>query len=431
MADFNVIARIPVDFETAEIYEEGWQSWSPTTIYKLDQKPFRPHFPNQYVMGYRADSVAPRDAFRGEGLLALKPNSETVVHVFSASSPEEIPSIDARFADGEIVITADGDISHTTYNCGSIPAALEIWGSDFAKKFGPKEIRKSPKVWCSWYQYFTEVKQSDIEENLQQMQVLDLPFDVVQIDDGYQSEIGDWLTYSDRFNSLSEICQIIKDAGREPGIWVAPFLVGENSNTAKEHPDWLVPGINAGRNWNQELYILDTTNPDAAKHLFNVFRTMRNMGITYFKIDFIYAGAQNGKRFEDISTIAAYRRGLEIIREAIGDAYLVGCGAPLLATVGLVDAVRVSPDIGLEYEPGDENLNEPSQRAAFMTGNSRRWMNHKFWINDPDCFIARPDVERREEWVEYCFDYDGLISTSDRLLDLDEWGLAKTREFLM
>ena len=430
MVEFKEIANISVDFNTAEIYEEGWQSWSPTTIYKLNEKPFRPHAPNQYVMGYRADSVAPRDAFRGEGILALKPNSEDLVHLFSAISPEEIPSINAKLIGNEIVVSADGEISHTTYNCNSIPEALEVWGTEFAKKFGPPEIKPSPKVWCSWYQYFTEVKQTDIEENLEQMKLLELPFDVVQIDDGYQSEIGDWLTYSDRFNSLPEICSIIKAAGREPGIWVAPFLVGENSNTAKAHPDWLVPGINAGRNWHQELFILDTTNPEAAKHLFNVFRSMREMGITYFKIDFIYAGAQNGKRYKDLPAIAAYREGLKIIRDAIGDAYLVGCGAPLLATVGLVDAVRVSPDIGLEYDPGDENLNEPSQRSAFMTGNSRRWMNHKFWINDPDCFIARPAVEQREDWVEYCLQYDGLISTSDRLLDLDEWGLAKTREFL-
>ena len=57
------------------------------------------------------------------------------------------------------------------------------------------------------------------------------------------------------------------------------------------------------------------------------------------------AGAVPGPRHEDVDGVAAYRSGLELVREVVGpDVQLVGCGAPLLPSVGLVDAMRVSPD---------------------------------------------------------------------------------------
>src|ERR1700733_11184063 len=69
--------------------------------------------------------------------------------------------------------------------------------------------------------------------------------------------------------------------------------------------------------------------------------------------------------------LTAYRRGMEMIREAIGpDSYLPGCGAPILPSVGLVDATRVSPDTAPRYEPGGGDLSMPSQRAAAVTGPS-------------------------------------------------------------
>ena len=51
-------------------------------------------------------------------------------------------------------------------------------------------------------------------------------------------------------------------------------------------------------------------------------------------------------------------------------------------------------------------------------------------MNDPDCLIVRPGVERREEWAAVVERYGGLRASSDRIADLDEWGLATTRRLL-
>jgi alpha-galactosidase len=225
----------------------------------------------------------------------------------------------------------------------------------------------------------------------------------------------------------------IRSAGRRAGIWVAPFLVGERSALAREHPDWLVPGTPAHDGWGgQQLRALDTTHPGADAYLREVFGTFREMGVDYFKIDFIYAGAMEGPRADPGATgVEAYRRGLRTIREAIGpDSFLLGCGAPILPSVGLVDAMRVGPDIGHHFEPLDGDLSQPSQRAAAQNSRWRAWQHGRFWVNDADCLVAGTHVERREEWAEVVERWSGLRASSDRLRELDDWGLATTRRLL-
>lgn len=127
---------------------------------------------------------------------------------------------------------------------------------------------------------------------------------------------------------------------------------------------------------------------------------------------------------------SAYREGLRIIREASGDAYIVGCGAPILPSVGLVDAMRVSPDTAPEWEPPSGDLAHPGGRAAIISGEGRAFQHGRFWVNDADCLIVRPAVERRETVAAHVERLGGLRISSDRLADLDEWGLQTTRRLL-
>jgi alpha-galactosidase len=126
--------------------------------------------------------------------------------------------------------------------------------------------------------------------------------------------------------------------------------------------------------------------------------------------------------------VAAYRSGLELIRTAVGDdAYLLGCGAPILPSIGLLDAMRVSPDTGPRYEPPHGDLTAPAGRSAIVTGTGRAWQHGRWWVNDPDCLLARPGVERREELARHVERYGGLRSASDRIASLDAWGVETTR----
>ena len=133
-----------------------------------------------------------------------------------------------------------------------------------------------------------------------------------------------------------------------------------------------------------------------------------------------------GRRLEDVTGVEAYRSGLSLIREVVGrDALLVGCGAPLLPSVGLVDAMRVSPDTFHEGgEDGSQGL------RGLMPLAARAWQHGRFWVNDPDCLVARPSYAQRDRWSEAVEAFGGLASFSDRVGDLDDHGLGLVRELL-
>jgi alpha-galactosidase len=439
-----VLARIPVDPTRALVYEHGWQSWSPTAAYRLDQRPFRPVSEHRRIGNYNPDRTAAHDTFHGEGLLALDPGTGEDVHLFGArSAAGPIPSVHAEIEGTTLVVRGGADVEATVLTPAAagdeepgrtvLDRALAEWGDRFAAASDVAPLRPPPTAWCSWYHYFDRVTQADIEENLAAIDDLGLAIDVVQIDDGYQPAIGDWLLLSDRFSSLRAVVEHIRAAGRRAGIWVAPFLAGSRSALARQHPDWLVGMARpATDGWGDEMAALDVTHPGAEAYLREVFGTFREMGIDYFKIDFVFAGAMAGRRVDDgISGVEAYRRGLGIIREAIGpDAFLLGCGAPVLPSVGLVDAMRIGPDIAHHVEPHDGDLSQPSQRAAAQNSRWRAWQHGRFWVNDADCLVAGEHVERREEWAEVVERYSGLRASSDRLRGLDEWGLQTTRRLL-
>lgn len=428
------VATLTVDPRVATVYCEGWQSWSPTRIRALADAPANPTDAEVLRLGYRIDR--PPVGHQGEGLLAIHPGNGQPVEVFAVARlplpamDPQVPTIRATLAGDQVTIWADGPVTRTTWIAPDLQSALTRWAD--ATVTGMPTLRQPPPMWCSWYQYYTGVTQADILENLHGFATHDLPVEVVQIDDGYQAEIGDWLTPSDRFESLTGLVGQIQSEGRRAGIWVAPFLVGSRSQLAKDHPDWLVGGAVAGHNWDQELGVLDVTHPAAAAHLAEVFARMREWGFDFYKIDFCYAGAQEGARHDPrVSSVAAYRRGLELIRASIGpQAYLLGCGAPTIASVGLVDAMRISPDTALYPDVPTDDPSKPGLGNAMANGVARAWQQGRFWINDPDCILARPELGRRAQWADHVRTFGGLRATSDRVAALDDWGLTTTRELL-
>ncbi|MFJ8468819.1 glycoside hydrolase family 36 protein [Streptomyces swartbergensis] len=428
---FTPLASVPVDLRHARVHEEGWQSWSPSGAYALGTAPHRPANANWAMVCYRPGVTVPDGVFQGEGLLALDPGDGSPVRLWAAAEPtREVPSIRLAVRDGIAEVGADGLVKEWTGD--DIQSVLGDW----AAGLGIAAPRPAPTVWCSWYEYFTEVTEDDIHENLRAMDTLDLPVDVVQIDDGYQRALGDWLTLSGRFRSRAGIADKIRSRGRRAGIWTAPFLVDPASDLANEHPDWLVRDTSggfahAGRNWGHDLRVLDTTHPDAAACLTEVFTTLRAEGYDYFKVDFLYAGALDGVRHADVDPLTAYRSGIELIRAAIGpESYLLGCGAPVLPSIGLFDAMRVSPDTAPHRRPEADDYSQPGQDPAEFTGAARQWQHGRLWINDPDCLMARPAVETREQWAAHVESTGGLMASSDRLLSLDEWGVTTTRRLL-
>lgn len=416
--DFTGIDEVPIEPHRARVYVEGWQSWSPSGWYQLSEAPPRPETAWQHLMRFRPGDDLPDAGFQGWGLLVLDPGTGAPVRRYAiVQMGRDVPAIRAVQRGERVIISTDeaGQVRLTEFE--SALAALADFGEQFATSAGV-QMRPAPTVWCTWYRYFLDVTEQDVLENLREIDARELPVDVIQIDDGWQSHIGDWARLSERFGSLSELVAQIKATGRRAGIWLAPFIVHPDSELALAHPEWLSGP--AGTNWGSEqLRGLDLSHPGAQEYLWHIFRDLRELGFDYFKLDFLYAGALPGQRHRDLTEVEAYRTGLALVREAVGaEAYLLGCGAPILPSVGLVDAMRVSPDtFHPEGQDGSRGLR--GKRSAVQ----RSWQQGRFWINDPDCFVGRPSYTLREEWAQVVEKYGGLRSFSDRITELDDWAL--------
>lgn len=420
----ELVAEIAVDPARARCYAEGWQSWSPTT-WAAWGSPHRPAEPWQHTMRFRPGTALPEDdTIQGEGLLVVDPGTGgPVVRVAVVDATEDVATVRAALAGDRVRITADGPVGVTEHP--TPVAALISFGDDFARRAGiGGGVRPAPRVWCSWYRYFEEVTARDVEENLAAFDDAGLPVEVVQIDDGWSAGLGEHLRPTAGFADLAGLVDRIRSTGRRAGIWLAPFLVGADTQVARQHPDWLTG--DAGRNWGQDLRGLDLTHPAVREHLATAVRRLVDLGVDYLKLDFLYAGAVPTGRHEDVSPVAAYRSGLELLREAAGpDAYLLACGAPILPSVGLVDAMRVSPDTF--HEGGEDGSTGLRGRMSLV---ARAWQHGRLWVNDPDSLVARPSYSLREQWARTVETYGGLRSFSDRVAELDAWGLDTTRRLM-
>ena len=61
---------------------------------------------------------------------------------------------------------------------------------------------------------------------------------------------------------------------------------------------------------------------------------------------------------------------------------------------------------------------------------ARAWQQGRLWVNDPDCVVARPSYADRERWASSAHAFGGLRSFSDRVEELDDWGLSAVRDLL-
>lgn len=284
------------------------------------------------------------------------------------------------------------------------------------------QVGERPNGWCSWYHYYADVSADDIRENLAVRAERFPALRYVQIDDGYQAKMGDWLTPSPKFEQgVAALAAEIHAAGCEPALWVAPFIAEPGSQVFQDHPDWFVKGedglplpserVTYGGWRCTPWYVLDGTHPEVQAHLEGVFRTLREQwGIHYFKLDANFWGAIHGGRFHDTSAtrVEAYRRGMAAILRGAGEgAFLLGCNAPIWPSLGLVHGMRVSDDV----ERNGHRFRQIA-REVFC----RAWQNDRLWALDPDCICLRDLPSQQASPADYSFHLAALVASGGMML---------------
>jgi alpha-galactosidase len=269
-----------------------------------------------------------------------------------------------------------------------------------------------PTGWCSWYHYYQKVSARDIRDNLSAVKELreQLPLNLIQIDDGFEAQVGDWLDFSPQFpEGVEPLSKEIEAAGFTPGLWLAPFILQRKSRLARENPAWLLRNqyglpVNAGFIWDRFTTALDLTHPDALAYTQEVVRTAaEKWGYPYLKLDFLYAAALPGRYRDGTKTRAqVMRQALLAVREAVGErVFLLGCGCPLGSAVGIVDAMRIGSDVDSRWYPTYKGIRTyfqhepdmPSARNAIQNTLTRAFLHNCWWINDPDCLLLNPESD--------------------------------------
>lgn len=306
-----------------------------------------------------------------------------------------------------------------------------------------RKFSGSPTGWCSWYQYFQDISDTVIKENTKMLAEFNkkLPLNLVQTDDGFVTKIGDWYDLKRGFeHGLTDISSYVAKKNFTPGIWLAPYILQADSQIQKEHPDFILKGyddrpVNAGFGWNGLTTALDLTHPGVHEHVCKLIdNAVHHWGFNYLKLDFLYAGALRGKHLDPTKTRAqSFHTSLKAIREMAGkETYLLACGCPIGAGIGLFDGMRISTDISESWTPefmGVRNIlkNEetmPSAKYAIRNMLTRAHQHKKWWNNDPDCVQLRDKhkltLAERQSHITVVALTGGSYIISDNLKKLSE-----------
>ncbi|MGC9468594.1 MAG: glycoside hydrolase family 36 protein [Anaerolineae bacterium] len=416
-------------------FVNGWQSWSPARFRPASARAFRPGHPVRWLHGPMIHNPGTPwggqpGRFWSEMVGAVVTSREALIGG-AVSTSRQFAQLWADVRPAHLQVMLQTQLDDVPLDVGESRHSEWFYiewvplpnGDPFAqyahavaRQLSLPSIGRSPTGWCSWYVYGDEVSEAHVIDNLASAALLadELPLSVIQIDDGYQSAWGDWSTHNEKFpHSLSWIAERIRGSGFKPGLWLAPLVAERRSRLAREHPDWLLRNsagrpVNAGLVYRSLGRALDPTHPDVTALLRETIDTAVNSwGYGYLKLDFLYAGALQGRRHNPKMTRAqALHHALTVIREAAGpDTFLLGSGVPFGPALGLVDAVRVGPDTAPQWAPDfwglsrlvDQNPALPSLRNSLRSAAARAWMHGRWWVNDPDVLILR---ENKSELTE-------------------------------
>ena len=252
--------------------------------------------------------------------------------------------------------------------------------------------------YTSWYRHYQDINERCILNDLDGLKECKVKADIFQIDDGYQTAVGDWLSVDmSKFpDGMKPAADRIKEEGMTPGLWLAPFVCEEKSELFSAHPDWLLRDENgepvrAGSNWSG-AYALDIYNDDFRAYLKEVFRTVTDeWGFGLLKLDFLYAACIIPRRDKTRGTVMS--DGMDLLRELAGAAKILGCGVPLASAFGKVDFCRIGADVTPDWNDKPymqlTHRERPSTRNSILNSVFRRQLSGRAFVNDPDVFMLR------------------------------------------
>lgn len=435
--------------EPEQIFMNGYQSWTDSHEHTIAEK--------EHTISGLASGMVQRyflDRY-GDVNFTMKPKGAGQFHGFTYCYFRD--GIQYRFLgslserDGFTIFYYNGSAQQMTIekDCAGIKINSEWNAFDLVELDGTQdqvfdtyfEKMNIPKPSCapmtgytSWYNHYQNITEKIIMDNLEHIHKMGQMYDVFQIDDGYQTYVGDWLDVDEKKfpEGLEPVVGRIHEYGMKAGLWLSPFVCEKESECFRKHEDWLVKGENGepvcgGSNWST-FYALNLELPEVREHLRAVFRQILDVWkFDLVKLDFLYAVCLQPTEHKTRGQLMC--EAMDFLREIVGDKLILGCGVPLGPAFGKVDYCRIGPDVGLDWDgsPREKLLHRERVSTKNTIGNTiyRRQLNGRAFWNDPDVYLLRDDniklsPKQRLLLAQINGLFGGLLFTSDDIGQYDQ-----------
>ncbi len=448
----SLTIRYPMPMaRSQQVLCNGFQSWSETRLYNFNERPDelrRFARPLMYRYGdYHFEQVP-----RKKGVL----HSWTYGYFSTADNTHFIGSLAEQTAFTLLVfdqqrqeIRIERDVKDLTLQHSFLSADILVLNTSseedaFSQYFDtlnlPPLKSQAATGWTSWYNYYTNISQTIIEENLANFKAKNLPINIFQIDDGWQTRVGDWASVKPNFpNGMAALAKSIHQSGFKAGLWLAPFIVEPKAELFTKHPDWLLRdatgkliSVGYSPGWSGKFYALDIYNPAVQDYLGQIFHTVLQIwGFDLVKLDFLYAACVAPRANKTRGQVM--HDAMMLLRNWVGEKQILACGVPLGSAFGCVEYCRIGADIHLEWEHRLlkflRNRERVSTIVALRTTLNRWQLNGRAFHNDPDVFILRKERHKLSEtqqktifWVNLLL--GNLLFCSDVVAEYDDETMA-------
>ena len=451
------VIPLEINKQRDNIFCNGFQSWSDSRLFSFDEKIKPLRWFAKSLMGYYGDSHFKKFVPRAKGLLHSW--SYTYLRRFGESKINFWGSINENT--GFTLFTANSKNNTLSIKKDVEGLKLEhsfalldfiVLNDDEKQVFDTYRNELEPKPplkpvatgWTSWYNHYNKISEDIILKNLTAFSDKNIPIDYFQIDDGWQTHVGDWLSVKDSFpNGMEFSSNQIHKKNIKAGLWLAPFIAESASTLFKSNLNWFLKNKNGNHisvgystMWGGKFYALDIYNEKVREYLTGVFyNILTRWKFDMVKLDFLYAvcilprpNKTRGQVMHDALTF---------IRDICGDKMILGCGVPLASGFGIFNYCRVGADINLEWENKLLKFLRHRERVSTIVALRSilgRWsINNIGFQNDPDVFILRdknhkltPTQQRTIQMVNTLL--GNLLFISDDISEYSEEILAQYKE---
>ncbi len=429
--------------KTDTFFMNGYQSWTDSKEMVLSENPTERNsnriprilrnifafdrYGDSVFYNYKSNTVHGYDVFYVKGkksFFSFNRNSDTSFAIYEVNK-------DA----GNLRIKSD--IKGLSLKAGESVKIFDLYlGSDYEE--GLKEFKsyfnvgKKEKIigYTSWYNHYQNINEDIISRALDHM---DKPFNLFQIDDGYETFVGDWTDVDPaKFPSgLKAIVSRIHEKGMKAGIWLAPFVAETKSRVYREHYDWILKDRDGkpsrcGSNWSG-FYALDLRKEEVREYLKKCFDNFLSIGFDFFKLDFLYASMI--EEVEGYTRAQMARKSYSYLRSLVGDKIILGCGASCFPAYGLFDYMRIGPDVSLEFDDvwymRHMHRERVSTKTTLQNTIYRSMFDTSLFGNDPDVVLLRDaniklTPKQREALIMINSLFGSVFMTSDDIGEYDD-----------